>query len=388
VSDFLDPSDDFTVGDIVVDLPHRELVEQRLRDTTRPLLRITEVVDSEALGLSRIHLEGVPEFGADKGFATDDSRAIQLVLDELRRGFAAQFDGWVPEMEANPTVTGIVGFPHTKPMAFTPDLMTAPSIAPIEPNGAGDGVRVAVLDTGLLDHPALKTHATAATPGDLIGTAEPLTAWLGHGTFVAGLIAQRAPGCEIVVHRVLNSDGRATTWDTAVALAALADERNGYAVVNLSLGCRLGGPTGPLALRRAVQRHAGRALVVAAAGNHGASARPATPAWPAAFPGVVAVGTNFLNDGQPVLSEISPRLPWVDCVAVGSGVTSTFLDGSITVNELIFEFDGFATWSGTSFAAAAVSGAVAAALRPDESPAAAYARLLDDPTSGVSRFRW
>ncbi|SNS67140.1 Subtilase family protein [Asanoa hainanensis] len=378
---FLEPSDDYTAGDLVVDHPHRELVKKRIRDLG---LDVTEVADSEALGLSRLHLEGVPAFGASKGLPADDVAAIELVIDELRQAFAADFGGWVPEMAPDPTMTGIVGYPHTKPMAFTTDLMPAPaSQAPIADSTVGAGVRVAVLDTGLVDHPALKGHATEA-PGGADAANDPVEAWAGHATFVAGLIAQRAPGCEIVVHKVLNAHGRATNWETAVALAKLADDPEGYAVVNLSLGCRLGGPNGPLALRRAVARHGRHTLLVAAAGNHGGSDKPTVPAWPAAFPGVIAVGaTNLAGD----LAQITPELPWVDCVAHGSGVTSTYLtDVTLTIDDKVLDFTGYATWSGTSFAAANVSGAVAAALRPGERPADTLARLLGDPASDVRPF--
>ncbi|MEV4534132.1 S8/S53 family peptidase [Asanoa sp. NPDC049518] len=381
MTDFLPPSDDYSAGDLVVDHQHRELVKNRIRDI-RPLLDVTEVAHSEALGLSRLHLEGVGAFGASKGLAEHDAAAIELVIDELRRGFAAEFGGWVPEMAPDPTVTGIVGYPHTKPMFFTTDLTPAPAV-PIADSTLGAGVRVAVLDTGLVDHPALKGHVTES-PGGASDGQDPVEAWAGHATFVSGLIAQRAPGCEIVVHRVLGANGRATNWDTAIALAELADDPHGYTVVNLSLGCRLGGPDGPLALRRAVTRHGRRTLLVAAAGNHGASAKPTTPVWPAAFPGVIAVGaTTFDQD----LAEITPRLPWVDCVAHGSGVTSTYLtDVSLTIDGTTMDFTGYATWSGTSFAAANVSGAVAAALRSGERPAETLERLLSDPDSGVTRF--
>ncbi|GIF62728.1 hypothetical protein Ais01nite_07630 [Asanoa ishikariensis] len=394
MTDILPPSDDYTAGDLVVDHPHRELVKNRIRDI-RPLLDVTEVAHSEALGLTRLHLEGVSAFGASKGLAEDDAAAIELVIDELRRGFAADFGGWVPEMAPDPTMTAIVGYPHTKPMFFTTDLTPAPaSLAPIADSTLGAGVRVAVLDTGLVLHPALKGHASEAhdcsdenNDDNKDDDKDPVMAWAGHATFVAGLIAQQAPGCEIVVHRALKSNGRATNWDTAVALAELADDKEGYAVVNLSLGCRLGGPDGPLALRRAVARHGRHTLLVAAAGNHGASAMPTTPVWPAAFPGVTAVGAYALDDGHQELSQITPLLPWVDCVAHGSGVTSTYLsDVTLTIDNQPLAFTGYATWSGTSFAAANVSGAVAAALRPGERPAKTLERLLGDSGSGVSRF--
>ncbi|GIF78427.1 S8 family peptidase [Asanoa siamensis] len=386
MNDFIEPSDDLSAGGLVVDLPHRDLVLRRLHETARPLVRVGQVAQHNGLDLCRIGLESV---SADGDISDLGSDAILAVLDDLRRGFAAQFDGWAPEMEADPEVTGIVGFLHTKPMSLTTELRTArgAGFTAMAAPDAGAGVRVAVLDVGLVKHPDL-TNVSAAADG-LVSAAPPLEPWMGHGTFVAGLIAQRAPACDIVVHKVLNLRGKATTWHTAVALADLAmptDSERPYDIVNLSLGCRIGGPSGPLALRRAVQLHAGRRLLVAAAGNHGFTPRPATPVWPAAFPGVAAVGATHVDStGTAVLSDITPRLPWVDYLALGSGVTSTFLPDTLTDGV---DYDGFATWSGTSFAAANLSGAVAAELSKGGTPFAALDRVLRNPGYGVTRFDW
>lgn len=394
MNDFLEASDDYSDAHLVVDWPQTDLVRTKLLDlpAIRSLVGIDGVDDAKRdLGLSRFRLSRLTD-------ALTDSAVILRVLDELRRDFRQSYDGWTPEMDGNPTMTGVVGYPHTKPMAFTSDLVRArpADFGTIPDHGDGAGVRVAMLDTKLIKHPQLVGHASAA-PTDSPDPPVADAAWAGHGTFVAGLIAKGAPGCDIVVHGVLDHAGRATVWDTAVALAKLADERRPYDVVNLSLGCRLSGPDGPLALRRAVQRHAGRTLLVAAAGNHGGSASSTTPAWPAAFPGVVAVGATYLHNGRREVSEITPLLPWVDCVALGSGVTSTYVDGTFEVTHFddagnpvtkLLEFHRYATWSGTSFAAATVSGAVAAALKPGESPAETYDRLLDATGSGVSSPPW
>jgi subtilisin family serine protease len=391
VSDYLPPSEEYSAN-LVVDRPHRDFVSRLLDEYAGDLVTVdAEVDDSADLDLCRFRLTDVRAFG--RGGPPADGAVIEVVLERLRRVCRDAFGGWVPEMDGDATVTGIVGYPHTRPMSFISDLVVADAadFGLIPDQGAGKGVRVGMLDTALIEHPQLKGHASPAEGGR---QGLPTAAWTGHATFVAGLIAKEAPGCEIVVHGVLNDQGRAGVWKTAVELAEMAKADPPYDVVNLSLGCRMGGPHGPLALRRAVERHPRRTLLVAASGNHGGSLLHATmPAWPAAFPGVVAVGATHVSGGRPELSTITPRLPWVDCVAVGSGVTSTYIEGTFSITNLDgqtsdAEFHQYATWGGTSFAAAKVSGAVAAALRPGESTATTYARLLDTPGSGVSRPPW
>jgi len=74
-------------------------------------------------------------------------------------------------------------------------------------------------------------------------------------------------------------------------------------------------------------------------------------------------------------------LPWVDVAACGMEVSSTYLKGDVNLESVHGKpdqpFDGFATWSGTSFAAAEVSGAIAARTVPGEVGArTALAQLL------------
>ena len=96
----------------------------------------------------------------------------------------------------------------------------------------GAGVVVAVLDTGVLtDHPDLAGHLL---PGyDFVeNDADPLDApngidddgdglvdeGVGHGTFVAGLVASIAPGAQVLPLRVLDSDARGTSEGVARAI--------------------------------------------------------------------------------------------------------------------------------------------------------------------------
>ncbi|WP_260615393.1 S8 family serine peptidase [Microbispora sp. KK1-11] len=113
----------------------------------------------------------------------------------------------------------------------------------------------------------------------------------------------------------------------------------------------------PLGLAEALT---GFPAVVACAGNTASS----RPFWPAALPGVVAVGAL---DGD-ARAGFSAYGPWVDVWAPGVGLVSSFLDYG--------DFHGYAAWSGTSFAAAVVTGALARLCR-EVPPGRAVRRLLD-----------
>ena len=221
--------------------------------------------------------------------------------------------------------------------------------------------------------------------------------WAGHATFVTGLVVAQAPAAEIVVRQVLNSQtGRASVWDTAKAMVSFANAN--VDVLNLSFGCRTAVPTSgvaPLALRRAVEVLSRKTVLVAAAGNHGATDHRTLPTWPAALPGVVAVGATGNHDhpDAPTAAPFTPRMPWIDCPAPGFDVVSTFLHAVVDLGSpktpQPVRFDGFARWSGSSFAAATVSGAIAAAMVAGELTAkGALHHLLTTDNPIVTKYDW
>ncbi len=118
-------------------------------------------------------------------------------------------------------------------------------------------------------------------------------------------------------------------------------------------------------------------VVVASAGNMGLD----TPMFPAAMKGAVGVGALDANlDPAPW----SGSGFWVDCSPIGVGVTSTFVTGiepTFTADgtEVDEEFDdtAWAIWSGTSFSAPQIAGAVAQLCQHnDVEPAEALNQLF------------
>ena len=109
------------------------------------------------------------------------------------------------------------------------------------------GARVVVLDTGLAmanfatgGHGALAALVTSAGAPDGDRPDEDLDdeldAAAGHGTFIAGLIEQVAPGAEVLIHRVLHAQGDGDEVQIADAIYALPDPPADGAILNLSFG--------------------------------------------------------------------------------------------------------------------------------------------------------
>ncbi len=336
-------------------------------------------------------------------------------LDDLmfciRYDHAARYDGWVPTMGKNRTVQNVTGQPHIDGgsadvpdphidggSAGDPDPHIASAAAAVAHAAGEQGrVRVGILDTPLFPNPKLLGHYLADAD-DLLPADRPVySRYAGHATFIAGLILQRARGAELEVRRTLDEEHAQTTlWDLVHHMLDMRDA--GVQVLNLSLGCFTRDRAAPMVLERAVRLLAPDTVIVAAAGNHGdltedeagdSGINPRTPFWPAALDDVVAVGADRGSAGE--LAAFSPSLPWITFTAKGVELVSTYLKGLVYLpGRGNVPFDGRATWSGTSFAAATVSGELAALTRRGESAWDALDRLTDQaahkPDSPVRLF--
>lgn len=229
------------------------------------------------------------------------------------------------------------------------------------PAGAGEGVRVGVVDTGVWDHPWFDGRVDFAPDPPEVADADSdghLDHEAGHGTFVSGIVLQHAPAARVVARRAASSGG--VTDEVAVAQAI--GELHDVDLLNLSGGAYAHGDQPPVAILGALEqlwRHRPEVVVVAAAGNDNTE----RPFWPAAAKRVIAVGA--LGDGQPAAAApFTNHGWWVDACAPGLKVHSTFLEweGMGWPGDRTREsFDGWARWSGSSFATPYVTGVLAAA---------------------------
>jgi subtilisin family serine protease len=241
---------------------------------------------------------------------------------------------------------------------------TGPLPKPGKPD-LGKGVTIGVIDTGI--------SATAATdhPDWLGGWYTPQADDVdaaydhgdffalqgGHGTFVAGVARQAAPGVRFDPEAALAPNGLGDEEALATAITGLD---RGVQIVNMSLGCFTLDNVASEPVRRAIKLLPKDVVVVASAGNQGTE----RPSWPGALPNVVGVAALALNgDGTLVPACYSNHGHWVDLCAVGNR-SSTYLKGEwqLPGEPAPEAFDRFAYWAGTSFATPHVSGTIAALM--------------------------
>lgn len=230
----------------------------------------------------------------------------------------------------------------------------------------GEGVTVAVIDSGVAPHPDLAGRVLHGV--DLVtGTGDGTNDEVGHGTTVAGLIAGRssdgkgviglAPDATILPVRVLNSKNK---YDDArvVAEGVVWAVDHGARVINLSLGS--GVVSGVLA--EAIDYAFAKDVVVVACVGNILPDGPPTVWHPASEPGVLAV-TALVQDGA--LWKGSLTGPQTVLAAPGSDLIGSGVGG-------------FQRVQGTSFASPLVA-ASAALIRghwPSMSAANVVQRLI------------
>ncbi len=244
-------------------------------------------------------------------------------------------------------------------------------------------VRVVILDTGWAE-----THTPTGLPNINVspqGGDQPdedgdgfLDPAAGHGTFIAGLIEQFAPGCAIEIAEVLSTYGDGDEVEIANAVSALArrgaNERPH--LVNLSFGGY--SPMGMGALTKAISALQQEGTVVVAAAGNDATC---LPLFPAVIEGVVGVGALDANTKEA--ATFTNYGPWVRACSWGVDLVSLFFEnfngaGPPEANYDPDDFQGWARWSGTSFATPMVVAALAQVIGGGVSPRDAVDQLIDD----------
>ena len=153
----------------------------------------------------------------------------------------------------------------------------------------GDGITVAVIDTGVSRVPDLK-QTNFVKGYDFVNNKENASDDNGHGTHVAGTIAQStnngygvagvAYKAKIMPLKVLSRSGGGTVADIAEAIRFAAD--NGADVINMSLG---GGGESKLMKEAIDYAFSKNVAIIAAAGNSNAN----SSSYPARYPKVLSV---------------------------------------------------------------------------------------------------
>jgi subtilisin family serine protease len=404
-----DPKDQIVVATDHLDLVGRELGSGAIVSTVpnpRLGLSLVTLADPAAAGrmLEQRRIDEFPDARAPE-VGEDPDR----VLAELRLLSERRYCGWVPTLGKNRTLDGVEFKPYThgfdKP---TPTRRPTPVTGRAEVHG--EKVRVGLFDTRIAAHEQLEGRYLAGPDAVVTPPAQgrPRLWWEGHATFIAGIIRRHAPSAVLDVRTALLSepDGAQERWTMPLWTFAerLAEYQDaGVEVLNLSVGVATGDGRPPLVLQRAIAQLTPSMVVVAAAGNHGmgglsdeerkAAGLPARGAalFPAALDDVLAVGALDGRHPGRVDAAFTPRgahatetAPWIDVFAPGVETVSTYLGDagreSVLVrdadgHEELLDFDGWASWSGTSFAAGEITGEIAALLAQGHTAPAAVAEV-------------
>jgi serine protease AprX len=257
----------------------------------------------------------------------------------------------------------------------------------------GRSIGVALLDTGVVPVQGLTAGNVINGPDLSLDGQGPGASYLdgfGHGTHMAGIIAGNdavqggftglAPGATLVSVRVGADDGAVDVSQVIAGIDWVIAHRHdagvNIRVINLSYGTNSTQAYASDPLARAVENAWRAGIVVVAAGGNSGTNQPSLDD-PALDPYVIAVGaadttSRTLLPSVPSFSSRGSATRHVDLVAPGQSLVSLRDPGSVVdteypaarVNTRFFK------GSGTSQAAAVVSGAVALLLqaRPSLTP--------------------
>lgn len=285
---------------------------------------------------------------------------------------------------------------------------------------AGDvSAPIAILDTGMLNHPELSGRALPgydlvaegafagdgdgrdadpSDPGDFVTPAEAsdpqgalygcaATASTWHGTMVAGVVGAGANDgvglapvnwrSPILNVRVMGKCGGALAdiadgirWAAGLPVPGVPPNANAARVINLSLSGQ--GACGAILQSAVTEAIAAGAVVVAAAGNDNADV---ADRWPANCRGVIAVGGSSRDGSRSFFSNHGSGVA-VSAPAGGVGGSIQVLRNS-GAQHAAADGHGYGQQVGTSLAAPHVAGAVSLvqAVAPELTPAEIRALL-------------
>lgn len=263
------------------------------------------------------------------------------------------------------------------------------NVRPAWDKATGTGVVVAVIDTGITNHPDLNANilpgydfisdaamardgggrdSNPNDEGDWYGDNECQAGYPGsnsswHGTHVAGTVAAvtnnstgvagTAFNAKVVPVRVLGKCGGYTSdiadaivWASGGTVSGVPANANPAEVINLSLG---GGGSCSTTYQNAINGAVGRGTtVVVAAGNSNTNVSSSVPAN---CPNVIAVAATTSAGARASFSNYGTG---IDISAPGQGILSTLNSGTTTPGSA-----SYASYNGTSMAAPHVAGVVA-----------------------------
>ena len=276
----------------------------------------------------------------------DNLRAVRIGFDDredldglLEDESAPNFRVSIPDLPQVGAQPGAIGFGRTtlEWLGVTTDN-----------SDWGEGVRIAMLDTGVGQHETLGSRVREI---DLVSSRQPSSTEIhGHGTAVAALMVGRdgisqgiVPAADLLSIRIADENGSSNSFLLAEGIVRAVDE--GAQIINISMASY-----GDSLLVQDAVAYAGekQVLIVASAGNEGYT----VPAYPAAYENVIAVGAVDAAGQHLAFSNTGDS---IDVTAPGFEVLAAWPGEEYT------------SFTGTSAAAPLVAGALGAALTETQS---------------------
>jgi len=270
----------------------------------------------------------------------------------------------------------------------------------------GQGVTVAVVDSGIAHHPDFQSgDQTRIIYDGFFGSQSDSSDQYGHGTHVAGILAGSgaasngeyrgvAPGVNLIDLKVSDQNGMTYESSLIDAMGWIYNNRSTYniRVVNISVNSTIAQSYQTSALDAAVETlWFSGIVVVVSSGNNGTGDGPVTVYPPANDPFVITVGATE-DKGTPDLGDDSLTVfsaygttpdgfAKPDLVAPGRNLIAALAGtGATMYTDHAFHRvnDDYFRMSGTSMSAPVVSGAVALLLQsePDLNPDQIKYRLM------------
>lgn len=243
----------------------------------------------------------------------------------------------------------------------------------------GEGITVAVIDTGTAPHKDL-THPNNRIIGfkDLVNNKSEPYDDNGHGTHVSGIIAGNgyssrekymgvAPESNILSIKALDENGGGSISDIIEAISYAVETKSKYntKIINLSLGTPANSSSKKDPLCKAVENaYKAGIIVVTAAGNSGPESE--TILSPGISEYAITVGAvddnRTIDPSDDTIAPFSSRGPTLE----GLNKPDIVAPG-VSINSLSNEdLGGYAPLSGTSMATPLVSGSIALLLNADK----------------------
>lgn len=236
-------------------------------------------------------------------------------------------------------------------------------------NYSGNGVTIAIIDSGINKHNDLD-KSNIIYFKDFVNNKNNIYDDFGHGTFISGIIAADgrirgvAPKCNLIVLKVLDKYGKCDikTFETSIKWVVDNMEKYNINIVNISIGIPISiNETDKDTVYSYLKLLKGKGVItICSAGNDGPNS--GTILYPGMSKDVITVG--YINSkGTYSLSD--------DKVAISSSrgtencsfIKPDILTLGIDINSLDYKTnDGYVINSGSSYAAAIISGVTAILL--------------------------